>query len=92
MENVDVSDWPKITVGTFTLAYNYSSDSATYPDRFKYDFDGFIKKDDALKALEICLEYKLYSGSGSSRIHYLLDTLKNKQSLAPCGTYLSPQG
>lgn len=76
MEDVDVSDWPKITVGAFTLAYNYSSDTATYPDMFKYTFDGFIKKDDAIRALEICLEYKLYNGNVSSRIQYLLETLK----------------
>lgn len=68
--------WHQLCVGTMTLAYNYSSITATWPNMFNLAFDGPITRLDAIKALEVCLDNMLYFSS-PSRIYYLLDMLTN---------------
>lgn len=69
-------DWKLLHVGAMTLAYEYSSFTASYPNMFCLVFSGSITRQDAIKALEICLENRLYLRNDSSRIRYLLNILK----------------
>lgn len=69
-------DWKLLHAGAMTLAYDYSSIIANYPDMFCLVFNGSITRIDAIRALETCLDNRLYRRNNSSRIRYLLSILK----------------
>ena len=73
-QEVPPEGWQKLQVGAMTLTYGYSG-YTPYPDLLNLTFDGPITCLDAIKALEACLENRLYHRH-PYKIRYLLSILK----------------
>lgn len=69
-----LEDLQFLRIGTMMLAYGYSG-YTPYPDLLNLAFNGPITRLDAIKALETCLENRLYHGH-PYKIRYLLNILK----------------